>query len=124
MIRFFFLFIGLLGIMLFSSGTSAQAFSLLSPADDETTSCSLILDWEDVLSPEVSLTYTLFLSKNDPEFNAPICIENLDYSICLITPDKGIEDNSLYYWKVWAINDYGEVQESDVRRFHTGISVN
>ena len=124
MMRFLFLFISLLNIMLFSAGTAAQAFSLISPADDETTLCAVILDWEDVPSPDTDLTYTLFLSKNDPEFKNPIYIENLDYSIRLITFDDGIEDGSLYYWKVWAINDYGEIQESDVRRFHTDNFLN
>jgi hypothetical protein len=124
MMRFSFLFISLLNIILFSSGTSAQAFSLLSPADDATTSCSLILDWEDVSSPDASLKYTLFISKNDHEFNDPICIENLDYSIHLMTPDDGIEDSSNYYWKVWAVNDYGEIRESDIRRFHTDSFLN
>jgi len=124
MMRFSFLFISLLNIMLFSAETAAQAFSLLSPADDATTSCSLILDWEDVPSPEITLTYTLFVSKDDSEFNAPICIEDLSYSIRLLTPDDGIEDSSNYYWKVWAVNDYGEIRESDVRQFHTDSSVN
>jgi hypothetical protein len=124
MMRLSFLFTALLNIMLFSYGDAALAFSLLSPADGEKTLCSVILDWEDVSDPNLRLTYTLFLSKDDADFNYPIRIEYLDYSIRLITSDDGIEDASHYYWKVWAVNEYGEIQKSDVRQFYTDNVLN
>jgi len=66
----------------------------------------MILDWEDATDSDgYSLTYTLFLSKDDPDFNDPIYLEYLDYSICLLTTDDGIEDLSNYYWKVQAYMD-------------------
>jgi len=123
MMRFSFLFTALLNIMLFS-GDAASAFSLLSPPDGEKTLCSVILDWEDVSGPDTLLTYTLFISKNDADFKYPIRIEDLNYSIRLITSDDGIEDSSLYYWKVWAVNEYGEIQKSDVRQFYTDNVLN
>ena len=95
-------------------------FSLIAPDDGASVLTTLVLDWEDTTDPDGdSMSYTVLLSKGDPLFSNPIRIEDLDYSTCLVSPAKGIEDLSTYYWKVQAIDEYGAIQQTGVRVFHT-----
>ena len=95
-------------------------FALGSPADGGEVLTTVVLDWEDALDPDGDpLTYTVLLSKGDPAFSEPIRIEGMIYSTCLVGPSQGIEDLSEYYWQVQAIDRYGAVTETGVRRFHT-----
>jgi hypothetical protein len=97
-----------------------NAFSLVSPEDGASVLTTLVLDWEDTTDPDGdSMSYTVLFSKGDPSFSNPIRIEDLDYSTCLVSPAHGIEDLSTYYWKVQAIDEYGAIQETAVRVFHT-----
>jgi hypothetical protein len=81
---------------------------------------TLVLDWEDTTDPDGdSMSYTVLFSKGDPSFSNPIRIEDLDYSTCLVSPAHGIEDLSTYHWKVQAIDEYGAIQQTEVRVFHT-----
>ena len=52
-------------------------------------------------------------------FGRPIRKEKLEYSACVVTAEDGIEDLSTYYWKVLAIDEFGAIQETGVRMFHT-----
>lgn len=95
-------------------------FSLISPEEGATGSCTVIPDWEDATDPDGDgLTYTVLFSKDDDTFSDPICKEGLDYSICIMGPDDGMADLTDYYWKVRAVDEYGAVRESDVRTLHT-----
>jgi putative cofactor-binding repeat protein len=97
-----------------------NAFSLVSPHDGASVLTTLVLDWQDTTDPDGdSLSYTVLFSKGDDSFSNPIRIEDLDYSTCLVSPAHGIEDLSTYYWKVQAIDEYGAIQETAVRVFHT-----
>ena len=135
MIRFSFFTLSLLSVICFgillalgisaSHATTPLPFSLLSPENNASELCSLILDWEDAAeSSRDDLTYTIFLSKDDSDFNDPICLEHLSHSTYLLTPDDGIEDNTAYHWKVMAIGEYGDTETSDTRQFHTDQNVN
>ncbi len=135
MTRFSFFTLSLLSVICFgillalgisaSHATISIPFSLLSPENNASELCSLIPDWEDSAESSLDdLAYTIFLSKDDPDFNDPILLENISYSIYLLTPDDGIEDNSDYYWKVMAIGEYGGTETSDTRQFHTDHNVN
>ncbi len=95
-------------------------FDLVTPADGAEVLTSVLLDWEDTSDPDGhQITYTVWLSQNDDTFAVPIIIENLPYSTCLVRAEDGIEDLSTYFWKVRAIDQYGAVQETGVRVFHT-----
>jgi hypothetical protein len=54
----------------------------------------------------------VLLSKTNDNFDNPIRIENITYSACLLDISYGLEDLSEYYWKVQAIDEYGEVRLS------------
>jgi hypothetical protein len=103
-----------------AGNTPPGAFLLLSPNNDDTVLTTVVLDWEDAVDPEGDrVTYTVLLSRGDPGFANAIRKEGLTYSTCLMGPADGVEDLSTYYWKVQAIDEYGAVQESAVRVFHT-----
>ena len=90
-----------------------SSFSLISPGDGTEGLTTVILDWEDAVDPEGdSLTYTILLSKDDPGFSDPIRIERLGYSTHMVTEGDGLEDLATYYWKILAIDEYGESRES------------
>jgi len=97
-----------------------NAFNLLAPVHDASVLTTTILDWEDASDPDFDvLAYTVILSKDDDQFTDPIRIEGLVNSAYLVGPEDGIQDLSTYYWKVHAIDPYGSLLESAVRRFHT-----
>jgi N-acetylneuraminic acid mutarotase len=96
------------------------AFNLVSPADGSEVLTTFILDWEDTTDPEGdSFTYTVLISEGDALFTDPIRIEALKYSTCLVVPEDGIKDLTDYFWKVWAIDEYGAYTESGVSQFTT-----
>jgi len=116
------LFTGLSGIMSVPSADAApSAFKLLLPADKAEVQTKEILDWEDSTDSDLAagLTYTLYLSEN-VSFSDPIIkIENLSSSIYALQETDGIKDVTTYYWKVEAINDYGDITASSVWHFNT-----
>jgi hypothetical protein len=79
----------------------------------------VLLDWTDTNDPDMeAITFTVMIS-TDAGFTDPIRIENLTYSNCLLTENDGIEDDTDYWWKVRAIDPYGQYYETDVWRFST-----
>jgi len=101
-----------------SADAAPAAFKLLSPADNAEVQTKEILDWEDSSDPD-GLTYTLYLSEN-VSFSDPVkTIENLSSSVYALQESDGIKDVTTYYWKVEAINDYGDITASSVWHFNT-----
>ncbi|MDM8525377.1 C13 family peptidase [Desulfococcaceae bacterium HSG8] len=97
-----------------------SAFSLISPDNDGTMRTTGVLDWEDAEDPDGDrVTYTLFLSQGDDSFDDPLKKEGLIHSVCILDKDDGIKNGSDYYWKVRAVDEYGEYRESDVEKFRT-----
>ena len=96
-------------------------FNLLSPDNGETVQTNMALNWEDSADADGDpVTYTVLLSKDDASFTDPIRKEELPYSSCLLTAMDGLEDLTIYYWKVEAIDQYGAVTESsEIRNFYT-----
>jgi len=95
-------------------------FLLVAPDDEAEVLTTVVLDWEDTTDPDGDpVTYTVLLSEGDSSFADPIRKEGLRYSACLVDPNDGIRDLCIYYWKVQAIDQYGEIQETGVRSFKT-----
>jgi len=101
------------------------SFDLLSPDDCSDAGClerwrtTLALDWQDAFNQEPendTITYTVLLSKDDPTFTDPIYVEGLPYSGCVLGPEHGIEDLSTYFWRVWAVDEYGAYSVSTSTR--------
>lgn len=100
-----------------------DSFSLISPPDakenDATVSTTPLLDWEDAEDPDGDrVSYTVIISEVE-DFSEAIYKEGLENSVCLILPSDGLSDGKSYYWKVLAIDEYGEIRESDIRLFRT-----
>ncbi|MDM8523686.1 DUF1566 domain-containing protein [Desulfococcaceae bacterium HSG8] len=102
-----------------------EPFSLKFPEDGETTSTTPILDWEDTTDPDGDkMSYRILISKVpfDDEKDNPdgtIYKEEEMCSISLVEDSDDLDDQTYYYWKVQAIDEYGATQESDVRMFRT-----
>jgi len=105
-------------------------FNLLTPANGATvsiqgvlfecdyhsnTNCYTHLTWEDTSDPENDvITYSLIFSKNNNAFDNPCNIIRYDQinenSWAINLPDSW--DGSTVYWKVLAIDQFGEKQDS------------
>ena len=104
-------------------------FLLIAPADEAEVLTTVVMDWEDTTDPDRDppdhppdgdpVTYTILLSEGDSSFADPIRKEGLRYSACLVDANDGIRDLCIYYWKVQAIDQYGEIQETGIRSFKT-----
>ena len=106
----------------------------LLPCADPNIDCpqtTLVLDWDSTADPDgEALTYTLLLA-TDSEFNDIVYrAELLDVSMHGIGADavvtdgrtdgsRGLRDQTVYFWKVQAIDWFGEIRESPVWVFRT-----
>lgn len=95
-----------------------SAFSLISPENGASVPTKVLIDWEDSTDPKTEVTYTLFLSVGNEDFNDDgDPIEGIVNSCYL--PENSLTDMTTYYWKVQAVNDNGEISETEVRHFTT-----
>ena len=103
-----------------------SAFSLISPEEEASVPTKVLLDWEDSADPIYpdGLTYMVILSKDDDSFENPIRITEITNSCHLLQEADGIEDLTTYYWKVQAINEYGDFFETETRYFETANNIN
>ncbi len=102
-----------------------EPVELLFPPDKAIMPTTLLLDWKETSDPDGDqITYTVFISKDDPTFQNPIQKQGLMISECLVMPGDGIEDFSTYYWKVRATDVYGSFDDTaeQVRVFYTDES--
>jgi len=110
------LFAGICGAMPVHAEPSA--FSLISPENGASVPTKVLLDWEDSTDPKTEVTYTLFLSEGNDNFDDDgDPIEGI-VSSCYL-PENSLTDMTTYYWKVRAVNDNGEISKTAVRHFTT-----
>ncbi len=93
-------------------------FSLVSPEDGASVQTTGTLDWTDAEDAD-GVTYTVLLSQGNDNFSDPIRKQDLIQSACFLDSDDNLTDAVDYYWKVQAIDAYGAVRESEVRKFRT-----
>ena len=90
-------------------------FNLVSPADESTQDGTIVLlDWEnsmDLFDPNI--TYSLFVSDNETFDNLIVRQDQIRESIFVLELGKDFEDGKTYYWKVEAVDSYGEIRESN-----------
>ena len=103
-----------------TGNAAPNPFALVSPVDEASALTTVLLDWEDTNDPNGDqFTYTVLLSKNDSSFTNPLQIERLTDSSYMTGTVDELSDDSRYFWKVQAIDEYGAIRESDVRYFDT-----
>lgn len=111
-------------LFLSSAYADPSAFSLISPEDGASVLTEVLLDWEDSTDPDGGLTYTILLSKGNDSFNDPIRFEGIRNSCRVLGESASIEDQSTYYWKVRAINKYGNTFDTEPWVFETDNNAN
>ncbi len=108
-------------------------FKLLKPANynpeqndfQNTVRTSVLLEWEyKNVQNEDPFDYTILLSKGNYDFNDPIEISGIETNFYYLTSLDGIEDMTIYYWKVRAIDTYGEFYETSPWAFQTNNYAN
>ncbi|MCP4696551.1 MAG: PKD domain-containing protein [Gammaproteobacteria bacterium] len=110
-----------------SEGNQAPTnFSLLTPASDAMPETSIIFDWRSAQDSE-SVTYTLEVAAGEAfaddvvyreeELRASTAAINLNTA--LANGDKGLKDQTRYYWRVTAVDWYGARTFSSVFSFTT-----
>ena len=91
-----------------SGNTPPSIFNLQYPPDGAVTPPLLQLTWGES-SDSDGLTYTLLISR-DPAFQTiDHIIEEVPRPSAVIGSDVKLEDYTKYYWKVSAVDSYGEV---------------
>lgn len=108
-------------------------FQMLQPEDyhpaqndfQNTVRTSVLLEWQYKNEPDGDpFDYTILLSKGNDDFNDPIEISGIETNFYYLTSEAGIEDMTIYYWKVRAIDIYGEFHETSPRAFRTNNYAN
>ncbi len=106
-------------------------FFLISPLDlAEERTFPLLLDWEDATDPDDDkLEYKILISEvgfDDSQYDSKDTIykESQICSSYTINSLESLNDLRVYYWKVQAIDEYGAIQETDVRTFSTNNKEN
>ncbi len=88
-------------------------FNLLMPVDDAVVpNTTPELDWEDASDPGDTFTYTLWID-SDPNFGSPLEITDLASSTYTVTAGDNLQMNTVYYWKVKAVDSSGKVKWSN-----------
>ncbi|MEW6606367.1 MAG: hypothetical protein AB1414_02775 [bacterium] len=90
-----------------TTNSPPNSFSLLLPTNGtETTNLTSPFDWEDTIDPDPgdTVTYTLWYS-TDSNFTTKIEVTGL--MVSNYTPSTNLIDNSIYYWKVNAVDNHG-----------------
>jgi len=92
------------------------AFNLFTPWNDaETKTTDLTLKWENTTDPDGdAITYTLVIAE-DSDFNTVALQQEeishsqfvIDYDTALKDGAKGLKENTTYYWRVTAIDNFG-----------------
>ncbi|MFC1859889.1 chitobiase/beta-hexosaminidase C-terminal domain-containing protein, partial [Thermodesulfobacteriota bacterium] len=85
------------------------SFSLLLPQNTSEQKTVLIFDWQDAidLDPEDMVIYNLVIAR-DITFNDVVFRrEEIPVSLTHVDEAAGLEDNTWYYWKVEAVDPYG-----------------
>ena len=78
----------------------------------------IIFDWEDTLDPDGNFfNYALYLSRSDSSFRHPTIIKDIRESTLFLDLTDDMPINFKYYWKIQAIDEYGAIQESEIREF-------
>jgi photosystem II stability/assembly factor-like uncharacterized protein len=115
-----------------SGNTTPAAFNLLSPDDSSAQSTMFTLAWQEVPSAN-PLTYTLLVS-TDQNFGTIVYKEESIPQATTYIADGKLKNSATgtyycqsskdtwCYWKIQAIDSYGAITESDVRRFTTVLT--
>ncbi len=97
--------------------SGAADIELLFPANDGSMKTIGLLDWTDAVDPDGDdFTYTVYISTS-AGFTNPIVKAGLRSSVCTTTESDGLQDGTLYYWKVQAVDEYGACIETPVWSF-------
>lgn len=97
------------------------AFALISPLDNAQTKSVLTFDWEATHDPDgLVVTYRLVIAEDEAfeqiVYRSP---HELTASSALVDQEADLHDLTTYYWRVEAIDAFGEVTLSETRLFET-----
>jgi uncharacterized repeat protein (TIGR01451 family) len=99
---------------------SPEAFELISPADFEERQTYSLFDWETTNDPNGDgIIYQLILAEDEFFTRGVKIVGDLSSSMASLDHTIGLKNNSLYYWKVEAVDQFGAKTESEIRRFIT-----
>jgi hypothetical protein len=101
-----------------------QAFDLLHPEHESKTKTNVIFDWSNAIDPEGAIVTYAFSIATDPHFKQIVYHqEELTFSMTYVDENTiidegaagnrlGLRDDTKYFWRVQAIDDYGHVTHS------------
>jgi len=104
-------------------------FTLIVPANNTTITPTYlnekyeyiqIFDWKRATDPDHDkVTYTISLSTDESfKYSTTTIKKDILYSTCMMSiPKKWVDNDSIIFWKVEAIDAYGARQQTDVWRF-------
>ncbi len=105
-------------------GDASGTWDLISPVDgSQQVNTTLVLDWEDAADPDAlpsdgPITYNVFVA-TDQNFNTQKVVFQRGGLLGSSTFVTGLTPNIWYWWKVEAVDPYGEKITSAVWKFRT-----
>ena len=98
-----------------------NAFDLVSPTPTDNPHTELFLSWNETTDPDDDrLTYTVQIAADDQFTTLKYQKEELGTSIYAVGAEAGLEDQTTYYWRVIAVDQYGsQLTSNQTWSFHT-----
>ncbi len=95
------------------SNNSPAAFNLTSPTNASSQKTVLVLGWQQSSDPDNDpFTYTVQISRDSTFGSIDYQLEEITDSQVAIASDAGLADNTTYYWRVIAVDQYGALKSS------------
>lgn len=95
----------------FGQNNPPADFNLISPANASDQKTVLMLDWQDS-SDSNTFSYIVELAEDETFSVVDYRKEEIPSSITVIGSDANLQDLTKYFWRVYAVDQYGEVKQS------------
>jgi len=105
------------------NNTAPTSPVLVLPADLATTDDAILFDWEASTDPESDpVTYTLEISTDDIFGTVDYRKEEVSFTYTTIADEAGLQDSITYYWRIIAVDAFGERGTSGTFSFTVNLT--
>ncbi len=103
-----------------SDNAQPEPFELITPADGDEIQTHSLFDWQTTTDPDgEAITYHLILAEDEAFTVGVKTLTQLIFSMASLDNHFGLKNDTVYYWKVEAIDQFGAKTESETRHLIT-----
>ena len=103
-----------------SDNAQPEPFELIAPADGDEIQTHSLFDWETTTDPDgEAITYHLILAEDEAFTVGVKTLTQLIFSMASLDNHFELKNNTDYYWKVEALDQFGAKTESETRHLIT-----